>query len=69
MEFEYKENGKKQTYKACTPLTKHEYDEIKDTIKAYEKDVEEGITDVDVSIDCGSNYIMISLISLILLFL
>ena len=70
MEAEYKENGQKQTKKACIPLTKHDYDEIKDYIKGEEEDLEEsGYSDVDISVDCDSNYIMISLLSLILLFL
>ena len=48
----------------CTSVTKAEYDDIDDAIEAYEK----AGADID-SLDCGSNYIIISLLSLILLFL
>ena len=70
IENEYKYNGQKTTEKYCNPVTKDFYDDIKDRIKDYEKaQKEEGYSDIDVSIDCDSNYIMISLLSLILLFL
>ncbi len=51
--------------KMCVPLTKDQYDEIDDAIDKYEG--QSGSE--DVSIDCGGNYLMISLISLVLLFL
>ena len=51
--------------KMCVPIDKDSYDDIDDMIDEYEK--EEGVK--DVSLDCGSNYIVISLLSLILLFL
>ena len=56
---------------SCEPITKENYDKIKDYIKQYKKDLkeEEGLSSVDVSINCGSNYIIISALSLILLLL
>jgi hypothetical protein len=51
--------------KMCLPVTKDQYDDIDDAIDKYED--QPGYE--EVSIDCGANYIMISLISLILLFL
>ena len=51
--------------KMCVPVTKDQYDEIDDAIDEYEG--QPGYE--DVSIDCEANYIMISLISLVLLFL
>ena len=51
--------------KMCYPVTKEVYDEIDDAIDEYESQTGKS----DVSIDCGTNYIMISLISLIVLFL
>ena len=53
-----------QSEERCTSVTKEQYDDIDDTIEAYEK----AGADID-SLDCGSNYIIISLLSLILLFL
>ena len=54
-----------ESEEGCTSVTKAEYDDIDDAIEAYEKAFE---ADID-SLDCGSNYIIISLLSLILLFL
>ena len=54
-----------RNWEGCTSITKAQYDDIDDAIEAYEKDEE---ADID-SLDCGSNYIIISLLSLILLFL
>ena len=52
-------------YEGCFSVTKAQYDDIDDAIEAYEK---AWGADID-SLDCGSNYIIISLLSLILLFL
>ena len=52
-------------YEGCFSVTKAQYDDIDDAIETIEK--EEG-ADID-TLDCGSNYIIISLLSLILLFL
>ena len=70
-EFEYdKEIAGMKEGKSCEPLTKSQYDEIKDFIKDNEKKAKNDIgVGVDISIDCASNYIMISLLSLIILFL
>ena len=54
------------------PVTKDQYNKIKDTIKELEKianEDEEGISKSSISLDCSSNYIIISILSLILLFL
>ena len=52
---------------SCIPITQSEYDDIKGLIKELENSDELDLD--DVSVDCGSNYIIISLFSLILLFL
>ena len=68
-EYDKEIDGKKEG-KSCEPLTKSQYDEIKDYIKDYEKEVKNEIgVGIDLSIDCASNYVMISLLSLIILFL
>ena len=54
-----------RSWEGCTPVTKAQYDDIDDAIEDYEKNAK---ADID-SLDCGSNYIIISLLSLILLFL
>ena len=46
--------------KGCEVFAQDEYDRVEDMVKYAEE---------DISIECGSNYIMISLLSLILLFL
>lgn len=51
--------------KACYPITKEQYDDIDD----YADDYEDKAGVEDFSIDCGSNYIVISILSLILLFI
>lgn len=50
--------------KMCVPFNKEQYDAIADAIDQYKN---QGYK--DISIDCGANYIMLSLISLILFFL
>ena len=56
--------------KTCLPLSKEEYDDIGDYIDKSEKAAKDMGVDVeDYSIDCGSNYIVISILSLILLFI
>ena len=54
-----------KSWEGCTSITKAQYDDIDNAIEEYEKNAE---ADID-SLDCGSNYIIISLLSLILLFL
>ena len=53
--------------KYCGPVTKEQYDDIDDYVDDYEDKA--GDTVEDFSIDCGSNYIVISILSLILLFI
>ena len=69
VEIEGKIEGQKKEVKYCLPLTKDQYDKIDDFVDAQEKAVDAGDEIDDYSIDCASNYIMISLLSLILLFL
>ena len=51
----------------CIPLTKDEYDNIDDYIDKAEENA--GLDDYELDIDCSSNYLLISLLSLILLIL
>ena len=56
--------------KQCVPLDKEKYDNIKDTLKKYIKQMEDdNYTSVKVSIECKSNYIILSFLSLIILLL
>ena len=56
--------------KSCTPLTKIEFNNIKDVIKSYKEAIEKmgGIIDT-FEINCFSNYLYISLLSLMMLLL
>ena len=51
----------------CVGVSKEEYDDIDDVIDKMEEAGDEA--DLDIDIDCSSNYLLISLLSLILLFL
>ena len=51
----------------CEGLTQEEYDNIDDYIDKAEEN--SGLSDIDIDIDCNSNYLLISVLSLILLFL
>ena len=64
VEYEVKGFGE---MKACGAVTKEQYDDIDDYIDKNEDLL--GDTVEDFSIDCGSNYIVISILSLILLFI
>ena len=64
-----KKDGKEETRTGCEPLTKGEYDKIKDYIKESENSAKAAGYSADVSVDCSSNYIIISILSLLLLFL
>ena len=63
--IKYKYGGVK--LESCIPVTQGQYDDIKGFIKTLENSDDDGLD--DVSVNCGSNYIIISLFSLILLFL
>ena len=63
----WKSKYKGETYKACDTVSNAEYDDIKDYISKLEDESED--EDADLSIDCNSHYITISLLSLILIFL
>ena len=58
---------KGQTSKVCAPVSNADYDDIKDYISKLEDKAEDD--DAELSIDCISDYITISLLSLILIFL
>ena len=60
IKYEYKD----ETETECDSLTNAQYDDIKDYISKEEDESEE---DVEISIDCSSNYIAISLLLLFLL--
>ena len=64
--YEYEVKGFGEM-KACGAVTKEQYDDIDDYIDKNEDLL--GDTVEDFSIDCGSNYIVISILSLILLFI
>ena len=66
-EYDYEVGGEKGTAKGCESISKENYDNIKDYIKKEEEDTDVG--SIDLSIDCYSNYITISLISLLILLL
>ena len=70
VDYEYTdpENGEGHD-KYCEPITKDFYDNIKDEIDKEEKAAKAAGGKADISIDCSSNYVMISLLTLILLFL
>ena len=64
IEIEGKKSGK---IKYCGAITKEQYDDIDDYIDKAEDNAVDTVE--DFSIDCGSNYIVISILSLILLFI
>ena len=72
-ETDWKSSEGKGTKKGCEPITKDQYDNIKDYIKKIENgdfdDDEDSDVELDVSVDCGSDFIVFSLLALILLFL
>ena len=54
----------------CYPVTQDQYDNIDDYIDKQEENAENaGLDDYELDIDCSSNYLLISLLSLILLIL
>ena len=65
-----KANEEEKENKLCLPLPKSDYDDIDAIIKKLKEPVEkEGGVFTKFSIDCSSNYIVISILSLILLLL
>ena len=59
-------DGKKETAEGCMPIDETNYNRIKDYIKDLEK--ESKSSDLDIQkFDCNSNYLLISIMSLILL--
>ena len=62
--------GQTQEKKECQQITKTEYDNIKDEIKKAKEQIEKMGGKVDTfDIDCNSNYLYISLLSLIIFLL
>ena len=67
-DFEYL--GENLKLRHCFELTQGQYDDIDDYIDDVEDEAEKHDIDYDeLSVDCSSNHIMISLLSLILFFL
>ena len=60
------EDGKKVTKEYCSPIDEENYKRIKDFIKETEKAGESSDLDIQ-KFDCNSNYLLISIMSLILL--
>ena len=68
-EIKYNNRGTSIEAQDCQPLTKDQYDDIPGYISDGEEELrEKGYTDIKLSVDCNSNYVKISLLSLILLF-
>ena len=66
----HKKNGSVHEDYSCVALTKEQYNKINEMIDNGKKAAEQGDWEVSsYKIDCGSNYIIYSLLSLILLFL
>lgn len=63
--MEYKLEGTK--LEDCVPVTEDQYKKIKDTLKEFKNKAEVKVE--DVKIDCSSNYMIISLLTLISLLL
>ena len=68
VEQEGKVQGQSIDYKGCVPVTKEIYDKIDDYIDEQEDNAEAGVEIDEYSIDCGSNYLVVSLLIIILLF-
>ena len=60
--------GKSLDYEGCSEIDKESYDKIKDLIEEREKDIKDKGGKYDIKkYDCNSNYLLISIMSLILL--
>ena len=63
-------DGQDKDVKNCIPLPKQDFDNIKDTVKKLEKNMEDdNYKSIKVTIDCKSNYIALSTLSLLLFLL
>ena len=69
VEAEYKMAGETIESKSCKSVTKEEYDKIEDVIDELKEHPETGIEIEEYSVDCASEYIMISLALLLSIFL
>ena len=69
VEAEFKIAGQTKESKSCGTVTKEEYDKIEDLIDEYKEHPESGIEIEEYSVDCASEYIMISLALLLSIFL
>ena len=65
--YKGKGNGEKGEYKTCQEIDQETYNRIKDYIKEEEKAAKNSGGKLTLKIDCSSNYLLISTMSLILL--
>ena len=68
IEIEYKYAGETIESKSCGSVTKEEYDKIEDLIDENKEHPDDGIEIEEYSVDCASEYIMISLALLLSIF-
>ena len=64
VEWKYKEDGEQKTDRYCIAITKENYDDIGDITNSIEDASKEDNTEDELSIDCSSNYIILSIFSL-----
>ena len=69
IESEIKIAGETIKSKSCGSVSKDDYDKIEDLIDEYKEHPEDGVEIEEYSVDCASEYTMISLALLILIFL
>ena len=65
--YKGKGNGSKGEYKTCEEIDQETYNRIKDYIKEAEEAAKNAGGKLTLKIDCSSNYLLISTMSLILL--
>ena len=64
VEWKYKEDGEQKTDRYCIAITKENYDDIGDITNSIEDASKEDNTEDELSIDCSSKYIILSIFSL-----
>ena len=62
-------NGSNSEGYTCTKITDDDYNKIEDWVKKYQDSIKADDWESTVKVDCGSKYIIYSLLSIILLFL
>ena len=60
--------GETKSSKYCGSITKEQYDKIEDLIDEYKEHPDDGMEIEEYSVDCASEYIMISLALLLSIF-